>query len=143
MPLIVSHRDLPVGSVCESPVNLIDLFPTLAEMTGVSPPATLEGTSRVSVMQGQPASDDEAVTAECSLWGGAQRMVRSGRWKYICAGDDGVLYDLETDPWEECDLAGDPAHAERCSKLKQRALEGWNPPPDGYLQEGMKPVWPR
>jgi arylsulfatase A-like enzyme len=94
-------------------------------------------------MKGEPAPDDHAVTVECSLWGGAQRMVRSGRWKYILSGDDEVLFDMETDPWEERDLSKDPSHTERCGELKKRALDGWKPPPDGYLQEGVKPVWPK
>ena len=143
VPLVISHRDLPVGSVCETPANLIDLFPTLAELAKIDPPSTLEGTSRVSAMQEGTAPEGDAVTSECCLWGDRQRMVRSGRWKYILAGNDEVLFDMEFDPWEERNLAKDPAHAERCGELKKLALDGWNPPPDGYLQEGMKPIWPR
>jgi arylsulfatase A-like enzyme len=48
-----------------------------------------------------------------------QRAVRRGRWKMIRYPKVGItqLFDLETDPYETRDLAGDPRHAAKMEEL--------------------------
>jgi hypothetical protein len=56
------------------------------------------------------------------------RMLRRGRWKFICYDRDRPsLFDLETDPGEERDLAESPAHAGVLATLRQETLAGWSP----------------
>ena len=74
----------------------------------------------------------EHVTDRVPAWTGGretqQRMIRSGRWKLVAHhGDAPQLFDLDTDPHERRDLAGDPAHAERVAHLLARVLDGWDP----------------
>ena len=46
-------------------------------------------------------------------------MIRKGKWKYIYyVGMEPQLFDLETDPEESIDLAGDPAQAARLSEME-------------------------
>jgi arylsulfatase A-like enzyme len=42
------------------------------------------------------------------------------------------LYDLDSDPYELQNLAGDPAHAALQATLHQRMLELCSPPPPGF-----------
>jgi choline-sulfatase len=56
-------------------------------------------------------------------------MVRRGRHKYIWCGDDPEqLYDLETDPHELVNVAGDPAHEQLCAELRAEVAERWDMP---------------
>jgi hypothetical protein len=51
VPLIIAGPGVAPGGVAESPVGLIDLYPTLAEMCGVSAPDNLQGQSLVPMLQ--------------------------------------------------------------------------------------------
>ena len=44
-PLIIAGPGIPAGRRCRRTVELLDLFPTLADLCGVEPPVDLEGTS--------------------------------------------------------------------------------------------------
>jgi choline-sulfatase len=56
-------------------------------------------------------------------------MVRRGRHKYVhCEGDPDQLYDLDHDPAELVNLAGDPAHAELCDSLRAEIDRRWDMP---------------
>jgi arylsulfatase A-like enzyme len=57
---------------------------------------------------------------------GARAMVTDGSWKLIHdpTGDEDEMYDLATDPWELCNLARRPQHAERADSLRAR-VTGW------------------
>ena len=50
--LIVAPGRGTSGGVAKSPVSHVDLFPTLAELCGVTPPANLQGQSLVPMLQG-------------------------------------------------------------------------------------------
>ena len=51
-----------------------------------------------------------------------RRTAISGdRWKLsLCAGDQGELFDLNTDPYEETNLFDDPAHRDRIREMAAR-----------------------
>jgi arylsulfatase A-like enzyme len=56
---------------------------------------------------------------------GHGKMIRTRRWKYTYDPIDGSeeLYDLENDPWELTNLAGDSRHAEIAGDLRRRLLD--------------------
>ena len=55
-------------------------------------------------------------------------MLRRGRHKYIwCEDDPEQLYDLEADPHERTNLAGDREHAELCAALRAEVGRRWDP----------------
>jgi choline-sulfatase len=88
------------------------------------PPAPLEGetpSSRVPINRGDTVFAEYAVDAVC-------RMVRSGPWKYnYYHGMPAELFNLENDPSETDNLAGQPEHADVERRLKGLALENWDP----------------
>ena len=87
---------------CDRPVNLLDLYPTLADLCGLKPPETVAGNSLVSLLQ-NPATPWEypAVTS----WY-RHTSVRSEQFRLI-QYDDGSqeLYDHNIDPHEWTNLA--------------------------------------
>ena len=54
-------------------------------------------------------------------------MLRRGCWKYVhTEGDRVMLFDMENDPDEVCDLWTSPDHADVRAELSARVLEGWD-----------------
>ena len=66
----------------------------------------------VRIQHGQTPDDEPSA---------AWRCVRDERWKYVEVERGArLLFDLQNDPAESRNLAGDPAHGERC-----RQMEAW------------------
>jgi arylsulfatase A-like enzyme len=105
-PLIFAGPGIPRGRSSEALCYLLDIFPTLGELTGVSPPAGNEGRSLVPVLNGQSTSLRASIfTAFMDV----QRAVTDGRWKLMVYPriNKTQLFDLQADPHELNDLAGD------------------------------------
>ncbi len=98
------------GQRCERPVNLLDLYPTLIDLCGLSPGEGLAGTSLVPLLADPRAPRERpAITS----LGAGNHAVRSERWRYIRYSDGGEeLYDHEGDSWEWTNLAPLPEYGE-------------------------------
>jgi len=113
------------GTLRTDTARLLDLFPTMGEVTGVAVPGTLEGSSLV----GETDTAGTAAMAEFYDWGYPERMIREGRWKYIeSTGRPAQLYDLENDPQETRNRAGEPGTAAIVAALRTRLLADWEQP---------------
>lgn len=122
IPLIVAGPDIPQGVVHDRPRSLTDLSRFILESTG----ADAGGFGEADLMSGT----DAAVVSEYHGTGSksAAYMLRLGRWKYIhYAMYEPQLFDLENDPEELIDLAGDEAHASDLEKCRARLLEILDP----------------
>lgn len=97
---------IPAGRVENGLYGHMDIFPTVAEFTGVPVPEGLCGQSLKKALLGQAAEDDGAVFL-CDEYG-PTRMVRTRDWKYIHRYPYGPheLYDLANDPHERVNLGG-------------------------------------
>lgn len=109
VPLIVAGPGVTAGVRSRQPVELLDLYPTLTEITGVTGPAVLEGQSLAPLFRNPDARRDRpAITTH----GPGNHAVRDARYRYIRYADGSEeLYDLEADPNEWVNLAADPARA--------------------------------
>ncbi|MBI2826609.1 MAG: sulfatase [Planctomycetia bacterium] len=110
MPLaIVAPGVTTPGTRCDRTVSLLDLYPTLIELCGLSAKPGLEGTSLVPLLKDPAAPwDHPALTTH----GRGHHAVRSERWRYIRYADGAEeLYDHQSDPHEWTNLAGDARHA--------------------------------
>lgn len=113
-PMIVAGPDVPAGVVKKTPANLLDLASTVLDGAGLADddPA-LRGRSLYKLID--EADDPERVMfSEYHAIGadGGAFMVRRGRYKFhYYVGYAPELFDLENDPAEAHDLAGDPDHA--------------------------------
>lgn len=98
------------GELRHTPAHVVDIVPTVLELTGAQKPGSWEG-QPVPEAPGKslvPAlAKDETVVRE-SLWWlhEGNRAVRVGDWKLVAAkGDPWELYDLKTDRAEARNLA--------------------------------------
>jgi arylsulfatase A-like enzyme len=121
VPLIFAGPGVASGAKCGRPAELLDVYPTLAELCGLPQRDGLEGQSLVPQLKDASAPRDRpALTTH----GPGNHGVRTERWRYI-RYDDGSeeLYDHAADPNEWTNLAADPAHAH-----VKRDLAKWLPP---------------
>jgi arylsulfatase A-like enzyme len=109
------------GSVCSSPVNLLDLYPTLVELCGLPPNLKNEGTSLVPLLN---SPEQPWAVPSLTTYGKDRHAVRLRTWRYI-QYDDGSeeLYNLETDPNEWTNLAQDPEFETIKTELKNHLPE--------------------
>jgi arylsulfatase A-like enzyme len=115
-PLIVAGPGVPAGKSTNAFVYLLDLFPTICELAGATPPAPVAGSSLRPIWTG----DVERVRDTVFLpFSGLMRAVRDDRWKLIVYPpiNHRQLFDLVADPHETRDLATDPANKEHIDRL--------------------------
>ena len=99
------------GQITNQPAHLVDIFPTLLEVTGISYPDQIEGNPSLP-LHGQsmaPIFDGKARKTPEFFVSGFQkrfRMFRQGDWKIVNTNNDGwALYNLEQDLTETNDLS--------------------------------------
>ena len=115
IPMIMAGPDVPAGKVCDTPVTLVDGFPTCIQAVGAEPdPADngLPGTSLLEIARGHVPK--RTILSEYHAAGAATAsyMIRHGRYKYVhYVGMPPMLFDLESDPREYNDRGRDPAMA--------------------------------
>lgn len=128
VPLVLRGPGVPSGETRAAPVSLVDLLPTLTDLCGLDAPPDVDGRSLGDLLDDADATRDAAFS-EFYEWGTPERMVRTGRWKYVHSHDDRCqLYDLETDPGEHVNRVDDPAYAETVARLDALVLDGWEIP---------------
>ncbi len=127
VPLIITVPDgFPRGVENPQLTSLIDVMPTVAALNGLPVPADADGMSLLPAMRGE-VDPDRAVFSEFYEWDDwPGRMIRYREWKYILyRGHSEVLFNLDRDPHEMENLAGDPACAEIRKYLRQCVLSDW------------------
>jgi len=125
------------GAVCNRPVSLVDLFRTLTDLCGLPDKADLAGNSLVPLLR-DPAAPWPHF-ALTSLDHPENYALSTERWRYIHyrSGDE-ELYDIDTDPHEWTNLAGQPGHAAKLAEM--RALAPKNMAPVHQTQAGIDDV---
>jgi len=112
VPLIIAGPNLKAaGQSTRAPAEMVDFYPTLAELCGLKPPPYVAGVSLVPALQ-----DPAALPRQNALTQFANGYsLRTERYRYTEWGENGQagaeLYDHENDPAEMVNLAGDPAQA--------------------------------
>lgn len=108
IPLIVAGAGVRSGVEIETPVSLIDIYPTLMDLAGIGQPGGLDGRSILPELTGAPSSHPDWALLEshdtaCKT---GIFMLRRGDWKYIVhVGEWVQLFNLKDDPWEIHNLA--------------------------------------
>ena len=128
VPMMISAPGMPAGRI-DAPVSTIDLAPTLAALAGISMDEVAPWTEGVNLVPVAGGAARGPVAMEYAAEGTITPMVAlcEGRWKYIrCPADPEILFDMETDPGERRNLAGDPAHAARLAHFRALADARWD-----------------
>lgn len=133
-PLIVRRPGrVAAGTRVDTPVSLVDLYPTFLDIAGIQmpEPLRLSGNSLMPLMEGKPEDfGGEFVFGEFEGegWNHPRAFLREGRYKLVYNHTaETRLYDLEADPYEDEDLAAMPEHANAVKRLREKLLSFWNP----------------
>ena len=102
-------------------MQLLDMYPTLADLCGLPPPPGNEGHSFTSLLQKPNATWNHPAFAVTLFQGKLGRSVRTERWHYV-EWDQGkagaMLFDSQNDPHELRNLAAGPAFATTVQEMK-------------------------
>ena len=136
-PLIFSGPGITPGTETHSPTELIDVYPSLCELTGTPAPENVDGISLVSLFSNPDQPIREVAVSTYPRH--SDRMgfaFRGERFRYVVwvKNEDlsspleklgkieaEELYDYKTDPAETTNLAGEAGHAERITSFRQIA----------------------
>ena len=109
-PLSEGSEDYNRGAVCSAPVNLIDLYPTIADLCEVSHDLKLDGQSLRPYMKNIPT--DRTDSYSLSVFDRGNYSLRGKRFRYIRYKDGTEeLYDMIQDPAEWDNLVSVIDHA--------------------------------
>jgi choline-sulfatase len=114
VPLIVAGPGVPRGRVVDHPVSLVDLYPTVMDMAGLSVEDDRPGCSWLPLVRGEPQARPEHAFSEFhgNFFQHGWYMLVRGRYKYTYyVNDRPSLFDVVSDPHELRDLAQDAGHA--------------------------------
>lgn len=102
VPFIVAGPGIPKGKICNHPVELLSVYPTVADLAGIPAPHHLEGHSLRPLLNNPTAPwPHAALTTFCD-----HHALRTERHRYIRYSDGSEeLYDHHTDPDEFENLA--------------------------------------
>lgn len=127
VPMIVSYpynKDQH-GTACESISELIDLYPTLTELCGLSDQqaSILQGKSYAKYINSNQAISEET-TAYTISYNGTAASIRTNEWRYTKWDDESEiyneeLYDHTNDPEEHNNLANDPKYQNRLLEMRR------------------------
>ena len=133
VPLIVSYKGKIEAKKIETPVSLINVFPTVLDYAGIK--AKSDGYSLKKLANGKDAEMDFAV----SEWNWPDRdmpnlMIRTTEWKLLISRHNNkkhldALYDLKNDPYELNNLlfSNKQANLKSAEYLKAKLI--------GYLEK--------
>lgn len=133
VPLLVSLPGMKTaGQRTKALVELVDLYPTLAQLCDLPLPKHLEGTSFAPLLKNPDQEWKKAAFSQYLRTGKPPhtgRSLRTDRWRYTewhdlkqkPAGQE--LYDELNDPQETTNLAGDPQYTEITKELSKQLLE--------------------
>jgi len=134
-PLILSAPLMKnAGGHTDALVEFVDIYPTLAELAGLPLPGHLEGTSFVPALEDQSRKWKSAAFSQYPR--GQQRMgysMRTERYRLtVWVGrqdhsriDAIELYDHESDPQENTNIAALPENVELVKRLMAQWSAGW------------------
>lgn len=104
--------------------ELVDLYPTIADLAGLTPPSDLQGQSLVPLLK-DPASKNWKKDSAFTISRNGGESIRTYDWRYIHWGhgkNGQELYDLKADPREITNLAGNPKYADQLKRMKSKLL---------------------
>lgn len=144
VPFLLTLPDTIEGRFCDAPVMLEDVYPTLLEVAGVTPPEPIDGRSLVPFCQGQDPADWRSYVhgehALCYDENEAMQFLTDGKEKYIWFTLSGreQLFDLRTDPGELHNLAQEPRARDRLTYWRDLLIKRLADRPEDGLTDGKR-----
>ncbi len=122
-PMMISVPEgvtgLPSGSAqgkqCRQATSLMDIYPTLIDLCGLTPKKEIAGKSLVPLLKNPDKKTGRAIV---TTHGRNNHAIRDERWRYIRYADGSEeLYDHKSDPNEWTNIAADPRHSQTKKRL--------------------------
>ncbi len=120
VPLLIvppenARRGYAIGSSCQAPVSLLDLYPTLIDLCGLPARTGLSGQSLEPLLRHPADGGDRAALTTVKL---DTYAITAHGWRYLRYADGSEeLYDLRNDPHEWTNLATKPELHQRREQL--------------------------
>jgi choline-sulfatase len=109
-------------AICNSIVELIDLYPTIAELAGLKYSEYLQGKSIVETLD-NPKHEVRDMAFSVSQ-GGRTFLLRTDKWAYIQYDEDAKsgmeLFDMENDPKQYTNLAPNAEYSKIVGEFQQK-----------------------
>lgn len=135
IPLIISAPGMAMGSVSEALTELVDIYPTLCDLTGLELPSHIEGTSMVPLLHNPDREWKKAVFSRIE----DAHTVRSKHFRlthyrkpspegdYFHIPNEGEyeLFDLDIDPRENVNEAKNAEYSDALNMMKDMLSAGW------------------
>lgn len=120
----------PRGAVCSELIELVDLYPTLCDLSGLDMPTHVEGTSFAPLLADPNRSWKSAAFSQYPRRGLMGRSIRTKRYRYTqwSKGTEvkaRELYDHAVDPGENRNIANDPKNRTLVHQLQDQLQRGW------------------
>ena len=133
VPLVIAGPGVEaIGQTAATPAEMVDFYPTLAELSGLDIPGFLPGVSLLPALKDASARPRKSALTQYSNG----YSIRTVRYRYTEWGEDGdggnELYDHQSDPAEMHNLSGVEEQANIVAKLsdmlRARVAQAKQPP---------------
>ena len=132
VPLIVAAPGTKGARKCDALVEFVDIYPTLAELTGTKAPPHCEGDSMVPLLKDPKRKWKPAAFSQYPRGRFMGYSMRTARWRYTQWQErrsgtviERELYDHKNDPGETANVVENDEHAAVVKKLAAMMKGGW------------------
>ncbi len=135
-PLIISYSDSLKNQKISGIVEAVDIAPTVLDLCGVQVPPYMQGKSLRPLLEGKECELRTSAFIEHRFpFGDAYKAVRTREYLYSMdnSGNE-TLYDLQNDPHQLCDAAGNSKYATALAEMRAEMLKRW------FDAEGQYPL---
>ena len=131
VPLIVSAPGFEPKRI-GSPVELVDIYPTLCDLTGLTSPQHIHGTTLRPLLSGLEPANEPVAFSDYVRYDGQYmgKAIRTRDFRFVVWTESASgkviareLYDHKTDPLETNNLADEPVYADTVIKLERLQSE--------------------
>jgi iduronate 2-sulfatase len=118
VPLIIDAPGYQPGRT-QGLAELVDIYPTLAELAGLPLPGDIDGRSLVPLLADPRAMVRRSALSRDRVRGGVEHALRTADWAYMQYVDGSEeLYQMNEDPRQFDNMADDPRHADTLQSLR-------------------------
>jgi len=138
VPLLLRVPGAKKGLRSDALVELLDIYPTLCEATGLKTPTHCEGRSLLPLLKVPERSWSAIASSQFRKGKVVARSIRTDRYRFTLwekgkGNIEGIeLYDYKSDPEGTINLAASPDNKRLLEKMKQLHRSGW---PTDYWEE--------